>query len=455
MGTWSRVRAHPWQPPSGVPHFASCSLGDVSGRCARLAVPEDPRRPHGRAISLRIAVLPATRRPAAGALFYLEGGPGVPATDSAARVNELFAEVGRDRDIVMVDQRGTGGSNRLACPDERVRAADSTAVTAYVRRCFAALHGDARLYTTSIAADDLDAVRRTLGYGKVDVYGGSYGATLAQTYMRRYPGSVRSAVLDGASLPDVRIYERSARNAENALDAVVRRCGAEPACRRSYPRPRDELAELLARPARSVTIESGRYRLGPAEIAWTIASLLETADGAATIPFSIDAAAHGNYLPLAHAYATGVGANLDARARLASFWVILCSEPWAAQSPAATARAGSGSYLVGAAVARAHVFRRACRDVPRGRVSPGEGLVAITHTPVLLLAGGDDPLDPVANLRGWRRAFPNGRLVVVAGAGHGQIAYDCIQMLVARFVSAGRSGGSCVHRVPLPSFVTG
>ena len=192
-----------------------------------------------------------------------------------------------------------------------------------------------------------------------------------------------------------------------------------------------------------------------ARFAWTIASLLETADGAATIPFSIDAAAHGNYLPFAHAYAAGVGANLDARARLASFWVILCSEPWAAQDPAVIARAGSGSYLVGAAVARAHVFWRACRDVPRGWVSPREGAVAVTRTPVLLLAGGDDPLDPVANLRGWRRAFPNGRLVVVPGAGHGQIGYECIQMLVARFISGGRGNGSCVHRVPLPSFVTG
>jgi pimeloyl-ACP methyl ester carboxylesterase len=458
LATWNRVRTNPWHPPSGTPHFSACSLGDVSGRCARLAVPEDPRRPHGRAISLRVAVLPATRRPAAGALFYLEGGPGVPATQSAARVNELFAEVGRDRDIVMVDQRGTGGSNRLACPDERVRATDAAAVTSYLHRCFARLRGDSRLYTTSVAAEDLESVRRTLGYGKIDLYGGSYGATLAQAYMRQHPGSVRSAVLDGGSLPGVPVYERSARNAEHALDVLLRRCAAASDCRRAYPHPRQELAELLARPPRSVTVEAGTFLLGPGDIAWTIASLSENADGAATIPFAIHEAVRGNYLPLGHAFAAEVGANLAGRTRLATVWVILCSEPWAGIGPVATARAGAGSYLAGAAVARAQLFRRACRGVPKGRVPPGSASVEVSRAPVLLLAGGADPLDPVANLSGWRHAFPNGRLVVVPGAGHGVIGYPCVQALVTGFVARGSTSGldtSCVRHVPLPSFVTG
>jgi pimeloyl-ACP methyl ester carboxylesterase len=456
VATWNRVRSHPWQPPSGVPRFSGCNLGDVSGRCARLAVPEDPRSPHGRTISLRVAVLPATRRPAAGALFYLEGGPGVPATQSAARVNELFAAVGRTRDIVLVDQRGTGGSSSLACADARVRAADAAAVSAYVRRCFARLRGDPRLYTTSVAADDLETVRRTLGYGRVDLYGGSYGATLAQAYLRQHPGSVRSAVLDGSSLVGVHLYELSARNAEHALDVVLRRCAAVSACRRAYPASRRELDTLLARPPRSVTVESGTFLLGSQEIAWAIASLSESADGAATIPFVIHAALHGNYLPLAHAYAAGVGSNLDARARLAAFWVILCSEPWARQDPVTTARAGAGSYLLAAAVTRARLFRRACYSVPKGRVL--SDAAAVGRAPVLLLAGGADPLDPVANLRGWRRAFPNGRLVVVPGAGHGVIGYGCVQAIVAGFIarrSADRLDTSCAQHVPLPSFVIG
>jgi hypothetical protein len=117
LAVWLSERSQPWRSPSGVTHFVSCTYGGhVDGRCARLRVPADPRKPQGRAISLHIAVLPATKRPAAGALFYLEGGPGGAATASAIRVNASFAQVGRSRDLVMVDQRGTGGSSRLACP---------------------------------------------------------------------------------------------------------------------------------------------------------------------------------------------------------------------------------------------------------------------------------------------------------------------------------------------------
>ena len=257
----------------------------------------------------------------------------------------------------------------------------------------------------------------------------------------RYPKSVRTVVLDGASLPDVRVYDASPRNAEQALDAELGRCARAPACRRDYPHTRQQLTELLARPARRVTLESGTVLLRPDDVAWTVNALSESADGAATIPYAIDAAVRGDYTPLAHAYADRLGPDLDARARLAAFWVILCSEPWAGFDPAATARAAPGSYLGAAAVDRARLFARACRVVPTGRVPAGAGTVETSATPVLLLAGGADPVDPVANLRGWRTAFPNGRLVVVAGAGHGAIGYDCVQRLVADFVAAGSADG--------------
>src|SRR5262249_14469080 len=121
---WYLHRPHPWHPPKGGPDFVACSYGGYlrTARCADVAVPEDPARPSGDRIRLHVAVSPATRHPAAGALFYLEGGPGGAATAAALRVNEEFAKVGRTRDLVMVDQRGTGGSARLACPAAHVRA---------------------------------------------------------------------------------------------------------------------------------------------------------------------------------------------------------------------------------------------------------------------------------------------------------------------------------------------
>jgi pimeloyl-ACP methyl ester carboxylesterase len=309
-----------------------------------------------------------------------------------------------------------------------------------------------------VAADDLETVRHTLGYGKIDLFGGSYGATLAQAYVRRYPESVRSVVLDGGSLPGVRIYDVSALNAERALDAQLARCAAASACARAYPQPRQQLDELLARPPHRVAIATGEVLLRPADIAWAVDWLSETVESAALIPFALNAAAHGDYTTLATTYADQLGgSNLEALARLVPFWAILCSEPWAAFDPAATARAGRGSYLVEAAVARARLFRRACAVVPKGRV-PREAGRRLLPMPTLLLAGGADPLDPGANLRGWRRLFPRGHLVVVPGAGHGTLEYVCVQTLIARFVehpAATRLDTSCVRHVPLPPFITG
>ena len=140
------------------------------------------------------------------------------------------------------------------------------------------------------------------------------------------------------------------------------------------------------------------------------------------------------------------------------FWETVCSEPWAGFDPTATARLGAGTYLVHAAVDRARLLRSACRAVPPGRVAPGAFDAAATRVPVLMLAGGADPLDPAANLRGWQRVFPNGRLVVVPGAGHGTIEYGCVQTLVARFVDGGSAAHldtTCARHISLPAFVSG
>lgn len=460
FAVWLSNRASPWRPPSGAVQFVPCTYGGrVRAWCGRLRTASDPRKPHGRTISLRIAVLPATQHPAAGALFYLEGGPGGAATASVIRVNADFARVGRARDIVLVDQRGTGGSNRLACPSGYVPGADAEAVTAYLRQCFARLTANPRLYTTSVAADDLEAVRRALGYGRIDLYGGSYGATLAQAYVRRYPASVRSMVLDSGSLPDIRIYDAAARNAEAALDTVLARCAGTPACAHAYPDSRRQLRDLLARPPRLVSLPTGRFLLRPVDIAWAVDWLSETAANAAVIPYAVDAAAHGDYTTLATTYADQLGgSNLDPLARLVPFWTIICSEPWADFDSVATARAGEESYLASAALARARLFRRACRAVPKGRVPADAGSVPVVHVPVLLLAGSADPLDPPANLRGWHRSFPHGRLIVVRGAGHGTIESACTQKLVASFVAQGgaaRLNPACARHISLPPFVIG
>jgi pimeloyl-ACP methyl ester carboxylesterase len=153
-------------------------------------------------------------------------------------------------------------------------------------------------------------------------------------------------------------------------------------------------------------------------------------------------------------FATRVGAELDARSRLPIFWVTLCNEGWARFDVAATRSASQASWLAHAQVARARLFRRACAAVPhvtqtRDAVAPPSAV------PVLMLAGQADPQDPAANLAGWRRVFPHGRLVIVRGLAHGVIGYGCLRLVVARFVARGSVRGldtRCSRLVPVPRF---
>jgi pimeloyl-ACP methyl ester carboxylesterase len=423
-------RSGGWRPPSGLGGFRDCTYGGrVKARCTSVG-------------GLHVAIIPATRQPALGALFYLEGGPGGAASDAAVSVGEVFANVSEYRDIVLADQRGTGGSQRVACPQEHVRAMDGGAVTSYLRRCFANLRGGVQRLTTASAAADLERVRRALGYGRIDVYGSSYGATLAQIYLRRYPRSVRTATLDGASLAEAPVYELAARNAEHALRLVLARCVAQPACRRRFPDTRADLARVLARDPERAD-----------DLATTVAVLLRSPEDGARVPLLVREAAAGNGAPLAREFADRVGAELDARSRLPMFWVTICGESWARFDVGETVRASGGSFLAHASAARARLFRQACDAVPRSAHPSARSWS--TRVPVLLLAGEADPQDPPANLAGWHGTFPDGRLVTVGGLAHGVIAYGCLRLVVARFVAGGTAHGldaSCTRRVPLPRF---
>jgi len=176
------------------------AAGGVAAECAWLSVPENREQPDGKQVQLHVARIRSLRlEPAGDPLFVLSGGPGQAASDFYLSIAPALARVRRDRDIVIVDQRGTGKSNRLDCtfPDESdITFTDPQQLRDLTRSCLAKLSGDPRYYTTSVAVRDLDDVRAALGYQRLDLYGVSYGTRVAQHYMRRYPQRVRVAILD-------------------------------------------------------------------------------------------------------------------------------------------------------------------------------------------------------------------------------------------------------------------
>ncbi|MGH8296515.1 MAG: alpha/beta fold hydrolase, partial [Steroidobacteraceae bacterium] len=295
----------------------SQGLALIQARCGRLAVPENPAAPHGRQIALRVAVVPAiSTRKRPDPLFVLAGGPGMAATSFYASVAPVFGPLHRDRDIVLVDQRGTGGSNALDCETSEEDLYQNTLaeIVAETKRCLkeSSAHADVRFYTTSLAVQDLDRVRAALGYDRIDLYGSSYGTIVAQQYIRRYPDRVRSVILDGVVPPQLALGATSALDAQAALSSIFSRCVQQPACHARFGDPgatyRQVSGELAGRPV-SVDLtdptngEPYRLPFSENDLAMVLRLASYTPELAALLPLDLhEAAAAGNFAPLAGQY---------------------------------------------------------------------------------------------------------------------------------------------------------
>jgi pimeloyl-ACP methyl ester carboxylesterase len=433
-----------------------CTLRpSVEARCGTFTVPENRAVKGGRTIALRVAVIPArdggTRR---DPIVVLAGGPGGSAVESAFGMLQLFSSVNGARDILLVDQRGTGRSNALECPvPKKPLPATAAAIRAYVEACLGRFRADPARYTTVPAMEDLAEVIRALGYEKVNVYGGSYGATAAQYLLAQHPELVRTAIFDGGTLLDVPIFERWGPNGERALRSVLARCAATPRCVRAYPRVRREAFEMMAalrkRPVRALGVV-----IGPAEAAGTLQALTRSPEGAARIPWVAHRAVEGDWAPLVLSMdEQGAG---GAETRRLMYWSIVCNEPWARWSPARTRAASRGTYLAERTTLDAQRVAAVCSVWPKAPQPAWSDARVRSDVPVLLIVGGNDPQDPLANVRGAGQAMPASRTVVVPHAGHGALQLGCLPEVAQRFVERGTAVGldtRCVGRYTPPPFV--
>ena len=425
-----------------------CSPQGVTARCGTLLVPENRGRPAGREIALKVVVIPAVARPvAADAFTYLAGGPGgAAATDMPATAVQIWSGIHRNHDIVLVDQRGTGSSNPLVCPKPATSLETNAQRRTYVRACRRFLKADPSQYGTWAAVQDLEAVRLALGYRSFDVYGTSYGATVAQVFLKTYPRAVRTLTLDGATFTDVPFYSRYARNGQAALDVLTQECAAQPSCARAFPGWRQRLRSLIEkwnthpqRLARGTITGDG--------LAGVVQGLLLDAGHAATIPWLVSRAAAGDLGPLEKALRPG--ASLP---RSLMYWTIMCNEPWVGLR----SRGPWGTFLDGLTEATLDQARGVCRLVPR-HADPASVWTRVHSTvPTLVLVGEADPQDPIGNLPGLARALPGSRVVTARGQGHAVGQYGCLGALVGRFVVLGdatKIDTACADAIAPPTFV--
>ena len=393
-------------------------------------------------IGLRIVVIPARRKPARPHAFTsLAGGPGGAATQQTAAVNSIWSGVHERHDILLVDQRGTGGSHPLVCPPPP----ENPDVGVMIKACLASLNGDSTQYGTAAAADDLEAVRRALDYRSLDLYGISYGATLAQVYLARHQRSVRTVTLDGATLLDVPFWDRFALNGQRALDLTARRCAREPACARAFPIWPAQFRSLIeAWNAKPVQV-APELTLSGNDLAGLIQSMTLNAASAAWIPLVVSRVARGDYAPLVGQIPSSGGENP------LMYWSIWCNERWVGLD----ASGPWGTYLDGYVASQLENYRSACAYVP-DHTEPVSNLARVrSNVPALALVGGADPQDPAGNIAGLGAAMPKARVVVVPEHGHGVGQYGCLPRLVALFVdraSAATLDTRCVRTIKAPPF---
>ncbi|GJM06107.1 MAG: alpha/beta hydrolase [marine bacterium B5-7] len=233
-----------------------CFIGaDNSGvntpaHCGRLTVPENRDYPD-KTIELNVAVIKTSSKEKLNdPLLFLAGGPGQGAVDTFASITRLFDQLLPNRDVVMVDQRGTGDSNPLRCevdPDDYEALSDLTsdAWKDWTKNCHQSLNADTRMYTTSTAIEDLEAVRKALNIDQWNLYGGSYGTRKALTYMKMYPQSIRSVVLDGVVSQDEALGVSHEANLRNTLSRVFKRCEADASCAERFGDAEQQMWKFL------------------------------------------------------------------------------------------------------------------------------------------------------------------------------------------------------------------
>jgi pimeloyl-ACP methyl ester carboxylesterase len=453
-----------------------CDIPGVKqkAKCGTYEVWENRDARRGRRIGLKVVVLPATGAPREpDAITFLGGGPGEAATTMASFLVSMFGTLHQHRDIVLVDQRGTGGSHALDC-DLYPGKDPQTALGAFfpldrVRACRTELEkiADLRMYTTAPSMDDLDEVRGALGYDRLDVFGGSYGTRAALVFIRRHPDHVRVAVLQGVDPASDAAPLRFPQYAQHAIERIFADCDADASCRAAFPDLAGDLKKIVARTsANAVPVEILDPSTGdPVHVSLSrnllgegLRYLMYESSTALFVPVLVHQAAEGDFAPLAE-FALGMRQQLvNGVGGDGLYLSVTCSEDLPFITTAAAERAASGTFL---GDYRYRDQRAACDAWVRGPIPAGFRKAVHAQTPVLLVSGTWDPVTPTSNAEQVAAALPHSLSIVIPAGGHDyeglQGADDCVAAISGQVVTRGTTAGidtACLHNVHRQPFPT-
>jgi pimeloyl-ACP methyl ester carboxylesterase len=419
--------------------------------CGEVRAPEDYAAPDRRSVALNVVVLRAAGdNDEHEAQFELDGGPGLAVVDTVAFYATDGAMYRRTRDVVFVDMRGTGGSNPLRCPEiEQYNESDAWGAMYpgdFVARCAAQLSAGADLkYTTSNAVRDLETVRAALGYERIVFNALSYGTTLALAYIAEHPERVRAAVLTGPVPVDRTPPRHHATAATRALQKLFAACAAQASCRAAFP---DPAAALQRAHANAASISDERADI----FMERLRSQLYSAAGARRAMLTIQRAANNDF--------SAIDALPEGPGRIFAdglYLSITCAESFP-HFPIDEASASAGATAFGDYRLRRQIAACAAWPVaPNIPPSPTQPL----QTPVLFVSGEYDPVTPPEWVDYLLPLFPNGRHIILPGAGHivdGMSDLDtCYDPTIVAFLDsadAANLDAACIKGMRAPDFLT-
>lgn len=427
--------------------FTRCELQAANGaraeaECADFEVAEDAARPQGRRITLRIARVPSRAgRAAPDPVVFLAGGPGQSALEAYPAAQAALRPLLTRRDVLLVEQRGTGRSNPLKCtlPDWKDAAtATLAAARAQALACLATYRGraDTRFYTTSDYLRDLEQVRSALGIGQFNLVGGSYGTRVALEYLRRHPDAVRSVFIDSVVPPELALGQDHARNLEEAVAATARRCSADPMCRERHGDVVTTLRQLKARVQRNaapVTIRHPqthaflRVPFNEAALTGVVRLFSYAPQATALLPLLLDEAARGRPEALL-AQAELLYSSLPDQLAHGMELSVICAEDvdLLRLDPADRDTLMGGAFV--------EFITAQCAVWPHGTRPADFKQPVVSDKPVLLLSGERDPVTPPRYAEQVARTLSNSRQLVAKGQGHTPMGEGCAPRLLRRFV---------------------
>lgn len=422
----------------------------IAARCNDFERPLDPANPDSGTITLRVAIVPAlTLEPARDAFVPIAGGPGGSSINFYAASASAFEHVRRNRDILLVDQRGTGDSSELTCniDDDLVEGAFTPEETlAATEQCLEQLPHDPRFFTTSIAVRDLDAIREALGYETLNLYGSSYGTRVAQHYARRFPDATRTVIIDGVAPPQVPLGPEIATESQRALDRVFERCDEDPGCSAQFPALREDFGSVRDRLRDApVSIALHDPATGAAKtvafaedhMAVTIRLLLYNARTIALLPLVIHEAANDNFAPMAAQFQMAIESLADELSYGMHNSVVCTEDAPYIDFGSLDMNAIEDSYL---GSAQLMAIETICSIWPRGPMDEDLLTPLATDKPVLLLSGDADPITPPRYAELAAVDLENAWLLTGVNQGHGLVAVGCMPRVIGRFIDTMQLG---------------